>query len=288
MSEMGLESKSLDGTETTFDMMARRGSFIFDDDSSRSSDSNPLKYLKQRNKSARSTMDGSVITLSPLALNASSAAASTDKTEDAQIVGPCSTETEEHAAAPNRRPRSILLHSSSTLDLEAINENGRWRRLPRPNMQKLSCSTTDHDTPSSSRKTEEKQVSFGNLGMRLYSQTLSDNPSVSYGPPIQLDWEYTEQADITVDEYEDLISDRIRIKNRRHLGLSYYRRFEILQLRYGLPEEEIMAAKRAVKKFKRQRFWTRFFIPIMPLEDCISSAVRKTKRALQSKENLAK
>lgn len=288
MSEMGLESKSLDGTETTFDMMARRGSFIFDDDSSRSSDSNPLKYLKQRNKSARSTMDGSVITLSPLALNASSAAASTDKTEDAQIVGPCSTETEEHAAAPNRRPRSILLHSSSTLDLEAIDENGRWRRLPRPNMQKLSCSTIDHDTTSSSRKTEEKQVSFGNLGMRLYSQTLSDNPSVSYGPPIQLDWEYTEQADITVDEYEDLISDRIRIKNRRHLGLSYYRRFEILQLRYGLPEEEIMAAKRAVKKFKRQRFWTRFFIPIMPLEDCISSAVRKTKRALQSKENLAK
>ena len=288
MSEMGLESKSLDGTETTFDMMGRRGSFIFDDDSSRSSDSNPLKYLKQRNKSARSTMDGSVITLSPLALNASSTDASTDIAEDAQIVGPCSTETEEHAAAPNRRPRSILLHSSSTLDLEAINENGRWRRLPRPNMQKLSCSTTDHDTPSSSRKTEEKQVSFGNLGMRLYSQTLSDNPSVSYGPPIQLDWEYTEQADITVDEYEDLISDRIHIKNRRHLSLSYYRRFEILQLRYGLPEEEIMAAKRAVKKFKRQRFWTRFFIPIMPLEDCISSAVRKTKRALQSKENLAK
>lgn len=288
MSEMGLESKSLDGTETTFDMMARRGSFIFDDDSSRSSDSNPLKYLKQRNKSARSTMDGGVITLSPLALNASSADASTDKAEDAQIVGPCSTETEEHAAAPNRRPRSILLHSSSTLDLEAINENGRWRRLPRPNMQKLSCSTIDHDATSSSRKTEEKQVSFGNLGMRLYSQTLSDNPSVSYGPPIQLDWEYTEQADITVDEYEDLISDRIHIKNRRHLSLSYYRRFEILQLRYGLPEEEIMAAKRAVKKFKRQRFWTRFFIPIMPLEDCISSAVRKTKRALQSKENLAK
>ena len=282
MSEMGLESKSLDGTETTFDMMARRGSFIFDDDSS-SSDSNPLKYLKQRNRSARSTMDGSVITLSPLALNASTADASTDKAEDAQIVGPCSTETEEHAAAPNRRPRSILLHSSSTLDLEAINENGRWRRLPRPNMQKLSCSTIDHDTTSSSRKTEEKQVSFGNLGMRLYSQTLSDNPSVSYGPPIQLDWEYTEQADITVDEYEDLISDRIHIKNRRRLSLSYYRRFEILQLRYGLPEEEIMAAKRAVKKFKRQRFWTRFFIPIMPLEDCVSSAVRKTKRALHFK-----
>lgn len=48
-------------------------------------------------------------------------------------------------------------------------------------------------------KQNKRTVTFGNVTIREYPITLSDNPVPSYGPAIGLDWEYIEERTAKVD-----------------------------------------------------------------------------------------
>jgi hypothetical protein len=176
-------------------------------------------------------------------------------------------------------PSSILLYSSSPL---AINERGPWRRLPKPNMnlieqQRIKVRGRD-DAASKSKR--NRKVLFDKLTVRYYSRTVGDNPSVSCGPPIQLDWDYEEQPQVRVDEYEG--TKNSRRSHPRHFCMNYFQRFNILSYCCGLSEAEIKQAERNVDKVRRERNATKLLAPFMIVEDFFGSAARKTKRLITS------
>lgn len=161
----------------------------------------------------------------------------------------------------------------------------------------LDCSTLDYDEESkgpiaapSSRSTIERQdsnaskskkVCFDSVEIRSYAQTLGDNPSVCYGPPISLDWDYEDNDAIAIDDYE---AERIFARRPlRQLTVSYYRRKAILMRDYGFTEEELVRAKKDADKTKIKRAITNTLLPIMQVEAAFESAGRKAKRMIVRK-----
>lgn len=124
----------------------------------------------------------------------------------------------------------------------------------------------------------KREVSFHNVVVREYFMTLGDNPSCSYGPPVTLDWDYTECKILKLEDYERLRNKR---RTMRQMVLSYYKRCEILESA-GLSMREVKVATRQVNKAKRQRDTTKFFLPVIGVEAAVRSAGRKVKRVAGS------
>ena len=59
---------------------------------------------------------------------------------------------------------------------------------------------------STEKKKNPKTVRFSNLEIRTYPLTLGDNPSVSSGPPLTLDWNYETTHTFSVDAYESQLA----------------------------------------------------------------------------------
>lgn len=124
----------------------------------------------------------------------------------------------------------------------------------------------------------KKSVGFDSVKIRSYSQTMGDNPAVSYGPPISLDWEYEQEDDIDIEEFE---SQRVFSRRAmRQLVISYYRRKAMLSRDYGFTEEELVKAKKEADKTKFKRAITNTLLPVMHVEAVIESAGRKAKRII--------
>jgi len=119
-------------------------------------------------------------------------------------------------------------------------------------------------------------VGFRDIHVRSYRQTISDNPSVGYGPPIGLDWKVDKEETIPLESYEEERPSSTR-RPFKKLGLSYYKRKEILEGE-GHTEAELKAAKKAANKDKFQRGITKYFLPAAVLEDAAESGARKVKR----------
>eukprot|EP00549_Striatella_unipunctata_P002620 CAMPEP_0118688690 /NCGR_PEP_ID=MMETSP0800-20121206/9062_1 /TAXON_ID=210618 ORGANISM="Striatella unipunctata, Strain CCMP2910" /NCGR_SAMPLE_ID=MMETSP0800 /ASSEMBLY_ACC=CAM_ASM_000638 /LENGTH=114 /DNA_ID=CAMNT_0006585981 /DNA_START=181 /DNA_END=525 /DNA_ORIENTATION=- len=104
---------------------------------------------------------------------------------------------------------------------------------------------------------------------------MGDNPSVSYGPPVTLDWDYEELPWTSVDYYEETRAPR---RNNRQLLLNYYQRRNILMWCCGFSDSDIKRATKLVEKDKRLRALTQTFLPIFQIEELVYSgknAVRK-------------
>jgi hypothetical protein len=124
----------------------------------------------------------------------------------------------------------------------------------------------------------KKSVSFHNIYVRDYDQTIGDNPSCSCGTPVSLDWNYEENEALNIDIYE---GNRLRRRSLRDMHVNYYQRKHLLSLRHS--EEEIKEGKKAAEKIKFQRSVTNHLISLMKLEDILESAARKVKRVLKKK-----
>ena len=124
-----------------------------------------------------------------------------------------------------------------------------------------------------------KSVCFGEVKVRSYAQTLGDNPSVCYGPPISLDWDYEEHDSIDIDKFE---ADRVFARRtHRQLAISYYRRKAILSRGYGFSEEELVKAHKSASMSKIKRSITNTLLPMMHVEAVFESAGRKAKRIIK-------
>jgi len=182
------------------------------------------------------------------------------------------------------RKSSILKRSVSCEDIKYIKAGKRpWRCLPSPNLEEIVRRSASLDTQTQvgmSPSTKAQSVHFGMVTIRSYAQTLGDNPSCSYGPPIQLDWDYEEYCSLGVDAYEDKRPPR---RSMRQMVLSYYIRKNLLIYVYGISEIEFKEAKRRINREKLCRSVTASSLMLMPVEAAIESATRKAKRLLGKK-----
>jgi hypothetical protein len=172
------------------------------------------------------------------------------------------------------KPNNSILKQSSSSDV-CIREQGPWKGLPEPDMQLLHKLLKTR--VQRAERTEERSVTFDCVILRHYDQTIGDNPAVPYGPPIQLDWNFEEQAPIPVNEFE---GRRRKWIHPRQMQLSYFQRRSILSYYYGFTEDQMCQAERAVHKVRQQRYISKTFRGIYILEDFAKDTIRRTKRLM--------
>ena len=175
--------------------------------------------------------------------------------------------------SPARRTGSILKHNPSD-PIPINNKRSSWMQLPQPDMGSIPTPTLSTTTRDDSRR---RSVSFVSIEIREFQQCIGDNPSVSYGPPISLDWDYEDMDAVPFEDFENARGPR---RKPRQMMLNYYDRINILQHKFGYTEEEIKSAERLANREKRRRGVTRYFLPVSKVEEVAQSVGRKTKRLL--------
>ena len=193
--------------------------------------------------------------------------------------------------------RSSLKQNYDIKDIPVCTDKKSWKNLPAPCMKTVEKSAMkrvesmgsffSHDLQSlgnnaattmkaKTMKKSTSKVNFAEVTIRDYGQTLGDNPCVGYGPPISLDWNYSENEPVDLDAYEDGRGDR---RTLRQMGLNYYKRKHLLN-QYGHTDEEMKQAKKEVEKVKAQRAVTKHLLKFQKVEDILTSATRKAKRVV--------
>ena len=102
----------------------------------------------------------------------------------------------------------------------------------------------------------KRTVSFGDISIREYETTLSDHPMCSDGPPIGLDWSYTEQMAINIDDYEaDKLMYQGPNRTRVEMWLSGSKRWNML-LSMGHTAKEIgEVSARSKRSLTKSSLW---------------------------------
>jgi hypothetical protein len=198
---------------------------------------------------------------------------------------------EEYSSSSSNKP--ILKFRTSDPSF-VKNTNKAWKCLPKPDLETIILLSErelqlqvqqeqeqqDHDEEKEQVQ-QRSNVRWGLVQIRSYSQTVGDNPSVSYGPPIQLDWAYEQHEDVKLDEYEGSRKPR---RTLRQMVLSYYYRKNLLTWQYGVTEEELRKAKKQAARAKLKREITRSLLPTMHAEAVVESVRRKAKRLFATKK----
>jgi hypothetical protein len=126
----------------------------------------------------------------------------------------------------------------------------------------------------------KRRISFGTIKIREHSRTMGDNPSCSYGTPVQLDWDYEELEDIKVEDYEKF---RPSTRSQQQFHLNHFQRRNLLKLN-GFSSADISKTKKQVSKMRSQRERTKFLVLNCPalnaIEDAFESGARKVKRVV--------
>jgi len=166
-----------------------------------------------------------------------------------------------------------------------INEKGPWKRLPNPDMNTIQCQASEVSSPDDvdlyerTPPEEDRNVSFESVQVRVYAQTLGDNPAVSTGAPIQLDWHYQEEPAIDINAFEGA---KRKPRKVRQLVLSRYHRHNILMHWWHHTEEEVQNAKRQAKQVRRNRQLSSILSGFRPLDEILCSASRKANRLISN------
>ena len=190
------------------------------------------------------------------------------------------TTIEFHETVESFQSRKSILKISSE-EIPVCTRRSSWKILPQPDMEnirknvKLLAAVKEDEKRLDKKKSN---VRFEQVWIREYAQTLGDNPSVSYGPPITLDWLFQEMEPISLEAYEAYRGPRRR--TLRQMCLNYYTRRNLLMWIYSLEESALKKATQEAKRCKRERAITKYFLPCSKVEDFIMSAGRKAKRAV--------
>jgi hypothetical protein len=96
---------------------------------------------------------------------------------------------------------------------------------------KLDIRRSAMKKPGQSRSAQNSsmmmKVHFVNVHLREYGMVLGDNPAVSHGAPVQLDWEPQEEHDpVHIDNYEKARS-LWRAKDRRGFVMTAHQRVKV-------------------------------------------------------------
>jgi hypothetical protein len=184
-------------------------------------------------------------------------------------------------------PTRSILKTSVDESIPICTKKRSWSKLPIPDLENVKLKRTEsmnsffHPCTVSGvrRKKLDSKVSFENILIREYGQTIGDNPSVTYGTPVSLDWVYEENEPLDIDSYEIIRGKR---RTNRQMYLNHYQRKNLLIHSCGFTEEEVNNAKYETKRVKSQRDFSRYMQttlkPLIRLEEMRESAIRKMKR----------
>ena len=143
--------------------------------------------------------------------------------------------------------RSILVVKTVQGSLQRCHDDNdkvhtSWKqRTPRTTASNRSSTSSDATVGS---------VRFDTITIKEYKPTCGDNPAVSEGPPIQLDWENSEPYYRTVDEYEEERQEERRVPSQ--LRIPVYVRKEIL-VYFGHSQEEIKRCTKKAEVIRKRR-----------------------------------
>lgn len=125
---------------------------------------------------------------------------------------------------------------------------------------------------SNTKKSNTKQVSFGSVKVREYCITIGDSPYCSGGPPLSLDWEYSQLDPYDIDVFEYTLKRRAR--SRRRLLLDPMQR-RLLLWRSGHAFEDIDKATKQNEKEKFRQSVNLFFLPLHIVQEFIATQSEK-------------
>lgn len=249
------------------------------DDSATAADLRKTGFTPQTSKLSRDASADTVVSESDFSCSSTGPCVSDDST------GPCNTESWNLQDSPRSmcspsatQPNSILKPSFSSNF--AVRQQGPCRGLPKPDLQVIH--KQGDTTNLKAKPMKDHTVTFEFVIVRRYDQTLGDNPSAPFGPPIQLDWKYEEETPIPIGEFE------CRIRKWIHpleMQLSGFQREKVLSYYYGFTKYEMHEAEREVKKIKRQRFRSRLLGPLHSLGAFASDNFGRNKRLARTKTN---
>jgi len=103
---------------------------------------------------------------------------------------------------------------------------------------------------SSERK---NRIRFSTIETRQFNRTLGDNPACRHGPPVCLDWDYVDQASVSIDEYEAKCVRR----PDHELYLSTFVRRRMMSVEFGYTIPELEQAEKSIKKIQKSRLKTK-------------------------------
>ena len=146
---------------------------------------------------------------------------------------------------------------------------------PRPDESLARMDRVESSPNLTGLKSMKRTVSFHKIEIREYERTLGDNPSVSAGPPVTLDWKYNPDHQILhVDDYEK------NKTSRDDFRLCENSRKSILR-DGGVPRAHIIEVEKEVDITKRNRKESSLISDSQEKrEAALESASRKFKRAL--------
>ena len=125
----------------------------------------------------------------------------------------------------------------------------------------------------------KRSVHFGRIHIRQYGISISENPCVSEGPPIELAWDFQEQQQpLSVDQYEAIRLPRRRRRLQEFL-LSDRERRRMLLARYT--HHDIKECIRQVEQIKRQRVLTYLMLPASALDEAAEDMYRYVTHAFK-------
>jgi hypothetical protein len=183
----------------------------------------------------------------------------------------------EEPTTSTRRKRRNLRRCDVSSNTSYIDVKGPWKRLPTPDMDLIRASRAKYvSCAEEPRRSRPLCVRFKNVQVRWYGQTLGDNPAVSNGAPIQLDWCFNEEPFVNINMFQA----RRKPRPLRQLVLSRYYRHEILMHWYKFSADEIRSAKQGAKKVRRNRLKSAMLSDARFLEDCVFSSMRKVRRLI--------
>ena len=103
-----------------------------------------------------------------------------------------------------------------------------------------------------------KHVSFGTIEIIEFPITLGDNPAVSSGPPLTIEWEPQQRIRFDLDLFEEYRPER---RHRRQLPIDPIVREDVL-IASGIELDQLLrwqdlSAENDVQKAKKQSFLTK-------------------------------
>ena len=124
----------------------------------------------------------------------------------------------------------------------------------------------------------KRNVSFHKIEIREYQRTLGDNPSVSSGPPVTLDWKYNPNHHIlNVDDYEKNKKSRSKVE----LVMPKSIREDILREYCEVSRSQMTAVAKEINITKRNRRATALSTDAQEKRtEMLQSVSRKVKRTL--------
>jgi len=140
-------------------------------------------------------------------------------------------------------------------------------------------------------ETTTKAVRFGVVRLHTHKRVLGDNPAVSRGPPVSLDWQVQSSLVFHVDDYEN---EQRKSGKKKNTKLSATERYEILRAEghsrgsFTRANEEIRQIKKEssaaapVKRENRPKYPAPFFVRVFQNKKKGGAAEKPKRRKVRS------